>query len=236
LEIPGCATGSHTDEAQETSITSTAPPKTDPAPTSTEGGVEVYVSKAAAPPKPKVAPPTAELQPPPVENDPEGATIIGGSKCRRNGCGFLYKDQTCVLSSLSLISTGFSHADDRSYDAPCVHHPGYAIFHEASKYWSCCKPRAAEFDEFLKIEGCVAGRHKFLPFSHEKIDPNEVVCRYDFYQMGDFAVVNVYAKNTLPTDSNVLVEPTQVRTYSTTIEDECNLFSRLLIFHESRSR
>ncbi|XP_042336004.1 integrin beta-1-binding protein 2 [Sceloporus undulatus] len=41
----------------------------------------------------------------------------------------------------------------------CLHHPGFPIFHDALKGWSCCKKRTTDFSEFLSIKGCTKGYH-----------------------------------------------------------------------------
>nr|XP_060612567.1 integrin beta-1-binding protein 2 [Anolis sagrei ordinatus] len=41
----------------------------------------------------------------------------------------------------------------------CLHHPGFPIFHDALKGWSCCRKRTTDFSEFLSIKGCTKGRH-----------------------------------------------------------------------------
>lgn len=41
----------------------------------------------------------------------------------------------------------------------CVYHPGFPVFHEGLKFWSCCIKRTSDFDEFLKQKGCETGRH-----------------------------------------------------------------------------
>ncbi|XP_062998207.1 integrin beta-1-binding protein 2 isoform X2 [Elgaria multicarinata webbii] len=41
----------------------------------------------------------------------------------------------------------------------CLHHPGFPIFHDALKGWSCCKKRTTDFSEFLSIKGCTRGYH-----------------------------------------------------------------------------
>jgi hypothetical protein len=41
----------------------------------------------------------------------------------------------------------------------CLYHPGYPVFHEGLKFWSCCVKRTSDFDEFLKQKGCETGRH-----------------------------------------------------------------------------
>ncbi|XP_075040557.1 integrin beta-1-binding protein 2 isoform X2 [Mixophyes fleayi] len=51
----------------------------------------------------------------------------------------------------------FLHASN-SADS-CVFHPGYPIFHDALKGWSCCRKRTTDFSEFLAIQGCTKGFH-----------------------------------------------------------------------------
>ncbi|XP_053555072.1 cysteine and histidine-rich domain-containing protein 1 [Bombina bombina] len=41
----------------------------------------------------------------------------------------------------------------------CFFHPGYPIFHDALKGWSCCRKRTTDFSEFLAIKGCTKGLH-----------------------------------------------------------------------------
>jgi CHORD len=41
----------------------------------------------------------------------------------------------------------------------CLYHPGFPVFHEGMKFWSCCIKRTSDFDEFLKQKGCETGRH-----------------------------------------------------------------------------
>ncbi|CAI9532793.1 unnamed protein product, partial [Staurois parvus] len=41
----------------------------------------------------------------------------------------------------------------------CLFHPGYPIFHDALKGWSCCRKRTTDFSEFLAIQGCTKGPH-----------------------------------------------------------------------------
>ncbi|XP_067327707.1 integrin beta-1-binding protein 2 [Anolis sagrei] len=48
--------------------------------------------------------------------------------------------------------------EENSPDA-CLHHPGFPIFHDALKGWSCCRKRTTDFSEFLSIKGCTKGRH-----------------------------------------------------------------------------
>merc|ERR1712151_482425 len=40
----------------------------------------------------------------------------------------------------------------------CVHHKKPPVFHEVAKWWSCCPDRKAyDFDDFMRIPGCVTG-------------------------------------------------------------------------------
>ncbi|OAQ97722.1 hypothetical protein LLEC1_07096, partial [Akanthomyces lecanii] len=82
----------------------------------------------------------------------------------------------------------------------CVHHPGVPIFHEGSKGYSCCKRRVLEFDQFMKIEGCVTKeRHLFIGSgkkskdsagSEEKLE----TVRHDFYQTPANVIASFFLK------------------------------------------
>ncbi|XP_032083877.1 integrin beta-1-binding protein 2 [Thamnophis elegans] len=48
---------------------------------------------------------------------------------------------------------------ERNSQDACLHHPGFPIFHDALKGWSCCKKRTTDFSEFLSIKGCMKGFH-----------------------------------------------------------------------------
>jgi len=48
------------------------------------------------------------------------------------------------------------HFDPEGEPQPCTHHKAPPTFHETAKWWSCCPDRKAyEFDEFMRIPGCV---------------------------------------------------------------------------------
>ncbi|XP_070807861.1 integrin beta-1-binding protein 2 [Pituophis catenifer annectens] len=64
---------------------------------------------------------------------------------------------------------GQSFDPEENHQDACLHHPGFPIFHDALKGWSCCKKRTTDFSEFLSIKGCTKGYH-----SHEKpLEPKE---------------------------------------------------------------
>ncbi|KAG7213522.1 hypothetical protein KM043_002788 [Ampulex compressa] len=44
-------------------------------------------------------------------------------------------------------------------DGDCIHHPGYPVFHDAYKGWSCCNKKCTDFTEFLNIKGCTKSYH-----------------------------------------------------------------------------
>ena len=78
------------------------------------------------------------------EEDPVDAKIAIGEKCLHYCC-----------------NTTFINEDTRNQ--VCTYHKGEPVFHEGSKYWSCCpKKKFAEFEEIFKVEGCTKGKHKFV--------------------------------------------------------------------------
>lgn len=88
--------------------------------------------------------------------DPADAVIELGVKCQRNGC-----------------QASFSGEGSRG--EVCWHHPGVVVFHDASKGWSCCKPRVADFSDLFQIEACTEGRHNFVKVAKKE---EAVTCRF----------------------------------------------------------
>ncbi|KAJ3299349.1 hypothetical protein HK104_009201 [Borealophlyctis nickersoniae] len=177
LKIPGCTVGRHS-----TVSPAASPPKptqdTPVAPTATSDGVEVYGTSTSTPPTPVTAftPKPASSEPEVKEetlHDPADASIEVGTKCRRKGCGKEY--------------TG-----EESRSEECVFHSGSAVFHEGSKGWSCCSRKVLEFDEFLKIQGCKKGKHRFTDVKTDA--PETVHCRHDWYQTQTSVIISVFAK------------------------------------------
>lgn len=198
MEIPGCAIGKHTDEsAKKPELASPNKPQDSGVKkvSSDNNGVEVY-STGAAPltksvgsaPAPAPEPEYADV---PYEEDSADAVVEAGTKCRRNGCNAVYKGKE-------------SKTED------CFFHPGAPLFHEAVKGWTCCKSRKTEWEDFLQIEGCLIGKHKFLPFAKEALEADQVKCRFDWYQSSANVYVSVYAKNVAQNESKIVISPTQV--------------------------
>lgn len=108
------------------------------------------------------------------ENGHEEVTVITlGTQCLNSGCGRKY--------------TGCS--DDL---LSCSYHPGNPVFHEGYKYWSCCRKKTIDFDEFLKQIGCETGRHRWT------LSQNEIAaasaCSLDYFQSGSSVSINIFAK------------------------------------------
>ncbi|KAK7203068.1 HSP20-like chaperone [Myxozyma melibiosi] len=189
LSMPGCTKGVHTTEVE--APTPAAPkPAASAAPTHVDkDGKEVYGAPVPQKSEEGGAPAAVPQAVKPTQqtinetkkvdlallDDPEDAQIPLGAKCKRNGCSVTF---------------------DGSNRDGCVFHPGTAIFHDASKGWSCCKRRVLEFDEFLKIPGCKTGKHLYLgPKEEEKTNVvEEVDCRTDFYQTPSTVIVSIFAK------------------------------------------
>jgi len=65
-----------------------------------------------------------------------------GTSCKNGGCKQTYGPENAETS--------------------CTHHPGYPVFHEGLKFWSCCQRRTTDFNSFLEQEGCVVGKHVWV--------------------------------------------------------------------------
>ncbi|XP_050664879.1 cysteine and histidine-rich domain-containing protein morgana [Leptidea sinapis] len=64
-------------------------------------------------------------------------------QCYNRGCGQLYDPNT----------------NDSDV---CCHHPGFPVFHDAYKGWSCCNKKSVDFTEFLNIKGCTYSKHSHV--------------------------------------------------------------------------
>jgi len=151
------------------------------------GGVEVYRNpNPQNHPPPKPVEPTEEPVTIPKETpDPPDAVIQVGDPCLHRNCTAKFED-------------------DNSRTEPCYYHPGNPVFHEGSKGYSCCKKMTLIFEEFLSMEGCTTGVHKFVP---PPKPVSTVSVRYDFYQMGNNVIVTFYAKKCDKAASRVTFTP-----------------------------
>ncbi|KAI0709446.1 chord-domain-containing protein [Earliella scabrosa] len=195
MQIPGCSTGQHTDEAPKA-----PPPKAAPQVNltlaSSSGTSETYTSGPSpatrAPAEPAPAPKFEE------EEDDLTAAVPAGTKCRHNGCDVAYESDEL-------------HRKEGGEAAECTYHPKPPIFHEGSKGYLCCKRRVLEFDEFLKIEGCKKGRHVFVPKARPASQEEEFTqCRIDHYQTPTEVHASIFAKKADPDTSTIRIEESEV--------------------------
>lgn len=110
-----------------------------------------------------------------------------------------------------IITTKQKYEGPQTDSETCKFHPGVPIFHEGSKYWSCCVKRTTDFDVFMKQEGCQTGSHLWVkPSDEDKAGDGGskmIKCRYDWHQDGSHVHVVVYAggKKFDPSKSHVKV-------------------------------
>ncbi|KAJ3236847.1 hypothetical protein HDU81_010313 [Chytriomyces hyalinus] len=184
MKIGGCAVGPHVASSGETKVVEAAEKKEKPAPTAVVDGKEVYGSAGpAAPAKANAAAASsAPATPTPAVAavreedlaDKADAVISNGTVCKRKACGYAFQ------------------GTDACRTGECVFHSGSPVFHEGSKGWSCCSRKVLEFDEFLKIQGCKTGKHRFTD-PEADIEQN-VECRRDWYQTPTTVIVSIFAK------------------------------------------
>jgi len=168
LALPGCTMGRHTPKEKTIQKKPVVQKQVQDMAVTTDGAKEVYVDTRSYAPAKKAEKPKPTPPPLPVEQpDPADAVIPKGAPCIHRGCNYVF-------------------IDDSSRTAECVYHPLDPVFHDGSQGWGCCKKKALEFDDFLKIEGCTTGVHKFI----KPPDP----IRHDFYQTPVWVIVTFYSK------------------------------------------
>eukprot|EP01130_Rhizamoeba_saxonica_P008768 TRINITY_DN3547_c0_g1_i1.p1 TRINITY_DN3547_c0_g1~~TRINITY_DN3547_c0_g1_i1.p1 ORF type:complete len:400 (-),score=85.33 TRINITY_DN3547_c0_g1_i1:943-2142(-) len=203
FEIPGCTFGKHTREkpkikklAQQTRTAGYQ----EVTMVENDGNTEVYrpqnasstIADAVVPKKKPVKEINNDLKDPseisfPPADDPD-VFIKLGTECTRFGC-------------VRTFQGDFSRQEE------CWFHPGKPVFHEGSKGYTCCRRRTLLFDDFLKLEGCVVDRHKFIP--EPKVDEG-VKCRHDFYQIGPTITFSIFAKKVIEDDVSINIEPKKI--------------------------
>lgn len=107
------------------------------------------------------------------KTDSDSKEVAVGTQCTNNACN-------C------------SYAGPESNEEECLHHPGFPIFHEGMKYWSCCNRKTSDFDNFLKQEGCTTGKHVWIKSKEQKAA--EAQCRVDWHQTVPTVCVSIFAK------------------------------------------
>ncbi|XP_077976839.1 cysteine and histidine-rich domain-containing protein 1-like [Glandiceps talaboti] len=111
-----------------------------------------------------------------ADEEAGSAKVQVGTSCKNSGCNKCYENET-------------SNVD------VCNHHPGVPIFHEGMKYWSCCRRKTSDFNNFLAQAGCATGQHVWTKKDDSK---KTAACRYDWHQTGNFVCISVFSKVTNP--------------------------------------
>lgn len=181
LAIPPCTTGTHSDVDDTPAPEPVQAPEI---PTDTHvnlGSLSESLPKTDAPPTrmPQAQASQAPAQPaaPVDEDDDPSIPIPADAICRRKGCGAKYS------------------GDESRLEEKCVYHPGWPIFHEGSKGYSCCKRRVLEFEEFLKLEGCKSkDRHLFVGSGKKEGEEKVDAVRHDYYQTATTVVASLFLK------------------------------------------
>ncbi len=53
-------------------------------------------------------------------------------------------------------------------DTACTYHAEPPVFHEGAKKWTCCGVTKYDFDDFLKVPGCMRGRHEPVQYCEDQ--------------------------------------------------------------------
>jgi len=180
-------------------------------------GVELYktqgdsiITKASTSSKPSYKIPAfvpKKVEEASEEEDPVDAPIEQGTSCLHYCCKATYKGESSRTEN-------------------CVYHKGEPIFHEGSKYWSCCKkPKCAEFEEMLRIPGCTTGKHKFF-----KPKSKTCNCRHDWYQSQTYVSISIFAKKVAKEKSKIDILPDKVNV-SIFLEDNGVFEKTFVLYH-----
>nr|CAD7441719.1 unnamed protein product [Timema bartmani] len=121
-----------------------------------------------------------------------------GTNCKNNSCKTTYEGPG--------RSTG-----------ECRHHPGYPVFHEGLKYWTCCQKRTTDFNTYF--QPMFAIKNLLLMFGYHQpanhgcpiSTDQQVNLRFDWHQTAGFVVVSVYGKKYDPHSSTVELSPVRLK-------------------------
>lgn len=227
LNIKGCVKSYHQDQK---------PPES-PKP---ERKVDAEAETQAELPKPE--PPRQPIQAPmirPDENDPlvRLKTSVGSSltpllsklSLEKKASVTESEADTVVTVGTSCKNAGCrqSYQGDHSNLETCFYHPGFPIFHEGMKYWTCCQRKTSDFANFLEQQGCTSGTHLWIK---KKTEEAQASCRYDWYQTGGSVVVSIFAKVPIPDRSYVEANPVKLHLHITFGEDHA-VYDQTMLLH-----
>ncbi|XP_055333853.1 cysteine and histidine-rich domain-containing protein 1-like [Paramacrobiotus metropolitanus] len=120
----------------------------------------------------------------------ENNAVKVGDPCQHRGCAVKYDGP-------------------QSDHSKCIYHPGFPVFHEGMKYWTCCQRKTSEFDVFMKQEGCEQGNHVWKKTAAElQAVPT---CRTDWHQTPSHVYATFYAKNAVPEQCSIQANPVKLK-------------------------
>lgn len=159
---------------------------------------------------------------------------IHGNKDSNSGRGD-YEDVNEVSGNVAIGTQCYNKGCRESYgpstSSLCQFHPGYPVFHEGMKFWTCCHKRTSDFEAFLAQVGCESGNHLW---TKPKISPGDIdkskTCRFDWHQTDSHVYITVYSKLPFPQDSVVKMNEIKVSLYIT-FGDEKNQFEKVLVLY-----
>ncbi|KAK9506189.1 hypothetical protein O3M35_008170 [Rhynocoris fuscipes] len=122
------------------------------------------------------------------ENGLSDKEIPIGTQCKNNSCKTTYEGRETLTTT-------------------CLYHPGYPVFHEGLKFWSCCTKRTTDFDVFLNQVGCTTGNHVW----RKEKKTSEVNCRLDWHQTASHVYVSIFGKKCDPDSSKVQLSPIRLK-------------------------
>lgn len=208
LDMPGCTRGYHT------VVEPPKPVKEKPKPLAEGEVIEVSAPPAAVKKRTVCSDPFEPIKTlvsPSVE-----ATIDRLLKKLSDSTDSEISSSVCSGTPCSNATCDARYVDDSSYNEECVYHPGNPVFHEGYKYWSCCKKRTCDFNEFLSQPGCSKGKHLWK-IKKEAVSTN---IRFDWYQNATTVILTFYAKNVIPGKSSFEANRTSLKYNVTVITPE----------------
>ncbi|XP_041378117.1 cysteine and histidine-rich domain-containing protein 1-like [Gigantopelta aegis] len=209
LNTPGCTRGPHSNvkpvQPQET--------KTD---SETDGLKNITLEEAVKPPRQRDPLPKLDMVRPSADEPMLKLKVTVTSSLKAILEKLQQEDSNVspTVDNLGEISVGTNcyhksckttYNGPKTNDTQCVYHPGYPVFHEGMKYWTCCQRKTSDFDNFLSQEGCEVGKHLWIK---PKGEGEEKSCRFDWYQTGPDVCISFFAKASLP--EKTLVEANKV--------------------------
>lgn len=114
------------------------------------GGDELYLLPESMRGKKEDPRPAAPAPVPPVPSAPSAPARPAGAAPK------VVKDENGRLRCKNFGCQRFY--DPEGEPQVCIHHKAAPIFHETAKWWSCCDTKKAyEWDDFMRIPGCITG-------------------------------------------------------------------------------